>query len=95
VRPSVVLLGFVLGTASSITFALSGVTVVFMLLQAEYPRLRAEFPALLLSLGLFAALTAAAGLSFYGQTQRSPWRAVAHGLLVAGAAGIAWYYWPD
>ncbi len=41
-RPSVVLLGFVLGTAASILFSLAGVAVIFLVLGSEYPRFRTE-----------------------------------------------------
>jgi len=45
-RPSVVLLGFVLGSAGAITFGLLGVAVVFTWLLPEYPRLENELPTL-------------------------------------------------
>jgi hypothetical protein len=93
-KPSVVLLGFVLGSAASITFALVGVVIVFWLLGSEYPRLSSEYPTLLASLGMFAALTVVAGLSFYGQLRERPWRGVAIVALVLGLGLIGWYHWP-
>jgi hypothetical protein len=93
-RPSVVLLGFALGSAASITFALLGVAVVFAVLGSEHPRLRSEFPTLLSSLALFAVLTAAAAASFYGQLRVKPWRRFAIAALFGGLAGVAWVYWP-
>jgi hypothetical protein len=93
-KPSVVLLGFALGSAASITFALVGVAVVFGVLGSEYPRLRSEVPTLLASLVLFALLTAAAGASFYGQLRGRPWRRIAIAVLLAGLAAAAWMYWP-
>jgi len=93
-RPSVVVLGFVLGSSAAISFSLVGVTIVFGLLRGEHPRLAAEMPALLLSGGLFMLLTAAAGASFYGQLRHTPWRGVAVAVLLAGLAFVAWFHWP-
>jgi hypothetical protein len=93
-KPSVVLLGFVLGSIAAITFGLSGVAVVFLLLRSEYPRFATELPALLGSLGLFAALTALAGASFYGQLRARAWRRLAVASLLLSLLGTAWYYWP-
>ncbi len=93
-RPSVALLGFVLGSAAAISFALAGVAVVFTVLRSEYPRLDNELPALIGSLAMFSALTAAAGGSFYGQIRRAAWRWLAHAALLLGLAFAAWFYWP-
>ena len=93
-RPSVALLGFVLGSAAAISFALAGVTVVFTVLRSEYPRLDGELPALLGSLAIFAALTAVAGAAFYGQLRQAVWRWPVHAALFLGLAFAAWFYWP-
>ncbi len=93
-RPSVALLGFVLGSAAAITFALAGVAVVFTVLRSEYPRLDSELPALLGSLAMFAGLTAVAGVSFYGQIRGAAWRWPALAALLFGLAFAAWFYWP-
>jgi len=93
-RPSVALLGFVLGSAAAISFALAGVAIVFTVLRSEYPRLDSELPALLGSLGIFAALTAIAGGAFYGQIRRAVWRWPFHAALALGLAFAAWFYWP-
>ncbi len=94
-RPSVVLLGFLLGSAGAITFALAGVVIVFGLLRFEHPRLDGELPALLLNFSLFALLTALAGASFYGEIKGSVWRRAAQVALLAGVAFIAWVHWPS
>ncbi len=70
-RPAVVVLGFVLGSAAAITFALVGTLVVFMVLRSEYPQLEGELVPLLISGGLFSLLTIAAGGSFYGEIKRA------------------------
>jgi hypothetical protein len=93
-RPSVVLLGFVLGSAAAITFGLLGVAVVFTFLQPEYPRLDNELPQLWWSLGMFAILTGTAAASFYGQLWSTPWRRAAVVLLLFGIGAIGWYHWP-
>jgi hypothetical protein len=93
-RPSVALLGFVLGSAAAISFSLAGVAIVFTVLRSEYPRLDAELPALLGSLALFAVLTIVAGAAFYGQIRRALWRWLAHTVLFIGLAFAAWFYWP-
>lgn len=93
-RPSVVLLGFVLGSAAAITFALVGVAVVFGLLHQEYPRLGVELPRLLASLGMFAGLTALAAVSFYGMAHGRPWRRAALAGLLIALVLIAWVHWP-
>lgn len=93
-RPAVVVLGFVLGSAAAITFALAGTTIVFITLRSEYPRLEDELQPLLISVGLFSLLTLAAGSSFYAELQERPWRRVALAtlivVLVAVAAYLAW-----
>jgi hypothetical protein len=94
VRPSVALLGFVLGSAAAITFGLFGVAVVFTFLKPEYPRLASELASLWVSLGMFATLTCAAGASFYGQLRAAAWRHAAVAALLLGIGAIGWYHWP-
>ena len=93
-RPSVVLLGFVLGSVGAITFGLGGGAVVFAVLKKDYPRLASEVPVLLVNLAAFAALTAFAALSFYGQLQRRRWRYAAITGLLLGIAAVAWVHRP-
>ena len=93
-RPSVALLGFVLGSTVAITFALAGVAVVFAVLRSEYPRLDSELPALLGSLAIFTVLAAVAGAAFYGQIREAAWRWSAQAALFLGLAFAAWFYWP-
>ena len=94
-RPAVVVLGFVLGSAAAITFALAGTTIVFITLRSEYPRLEDELQPLLISVGLFSLLTLAAGSSFYGELKERPWRRVALAALVVVLVAVAAYLaWP-
>ena len=93
-RPGVVILGFVLGSAAAITFALFGTMIVFVALRADYPRLDSEIPSLWWSLFLFALLTAAAAASFYGLLRVKSWRKGAVAILLLGLGAIGWYHWP-
>ena len=73
-RPAVAILGFVLGSAAAITFALTGTAIVFTVLRSDHPHLDAELAPLLTNLALFSLLTAAAGACFYGEIKERPWR---------------------
>jgi hypothetical protein len=96
VRPAVVILGFVLGSAAAITFALAGTMVVFVVLRGEYPRLEAELASLAVSLTLFAVLTATAGSSFYGEIRLRRWRRLSLlALFLMFAAVAAYHAWPS
>jgi hypothetical protein len=94
-RPSVVLLGFLLGSSAAISFSLAGVAVVFVLLRPEYPRLDDELGPLLGNLALFLALTAAAGVSFYGALRGARWRRAAFVWLALTLVVVMANYWPD
>lgn len=94
-KPSVILLGLVLGTAGAILFSLVGVAVIFLVLGDEYPRLEAEADSLLVNLGFFALLTLFAALSFYSVLKARPWRAAALVPMIVTLLVIGWYYWPD
>jgi hypothetical protein len=93
-KPSVILLGFVLGSAASILFSLVGVAVIFLVLGPSYPRIQAETGSLYVGLGFFTALTVFAALSFYGVLKHRPWRAAALAPLAVVLGVIGWYYWP-
>jgi hypothetical protein len=70
-------LGFVLGSAAAITFALAGTAVVFTVLRSDHPHLDAELVPLVVNLALFASLTATAAACFYAEVKERPWRRVA------------------
>jgi uncharacterized membrane protein YfcA len=95
-RPGVVVLGFVLGSAAAITFALLGTMIVFVALRAEYPRLDSELRPLLISAALFSLLTVAAASSFYGHLKARRWRRVALVALLTILVAVAAYHaWPS
>jgi len=91
-KPSVVLLGFLLGSSGAICFGLLGVAFVFWLLSPEHPELQAEIGPLIQHLGQFAVLTALAATSFYGLLRQRPWRrvSVAALLLILGAFALGY-----
>ena len=94
-RPAVVVLGFVLGSAAAITFALAGTTIVFLALGNKYPQLEGELRPLLISVGLFSLLTVAAGVSFYGELRERRWRRAALAVLFVILVAVAAYFgWP-
>jgi hypothetical protein len=93
-RPFTVLIGIVLGTAASISFSLGAVLIVFGVLAGRHPDLSREFPKLLLSLLVFASLTAASAGSFLGQVKGRPWRRWAHLITLAVLSAIVLIYWP-
>jgi hypothetical protein len=78
-RPAVAIMGFVLGSAAAITFALAGTAIVFTVLDAE-------LVPLVINLALFACLTATAGACFYAEVKERPWRRAA---LLALALSLA------
>ena len=92
--PLAVLLGIVLGSAVSITVALSLTLVVFLLLPEYAPRIGEEFPPLLRALGASALVAALAGAAFLGELRRRPWRRAAQVALSALLAFGAWWMWP-
>jgi hypothetical protein len=93
-RPAVVLVGFVLGSAAGITFSLFGVLVIYMVLRPEQPRFAAEIGPLLTHLTLFAALTVVAAVTFYAELRQLTWRVACRVALVGALAGLTVAYWP-
>ena len=91
-KPSVVLLGFLLGSSAAISFGLVGVAFVFWLLQGEHPELRAEIGPLVTHLTRFVALTAFAGLSFFGLLKQRRWRVASLGATGIVLAIVVWAY---
>jgi hypothetical protein len=93
-RPFTVLLGIIMGTVFAVAFGLGVVCLLFWILQDEAPRLAAESGPLLISTGIFTALTCFAGLSFYGSLWQFAWRHVPMAMLWIGLLLTGRYYWP-
>ena len=93
-HPLAVLTGIVLGSAVSITVALTLTLVVFLMLPEYAPRIGEEFPPLLRALGGSALLAALAAAAFLGEVKRRPWRHAAQAVLWGVLAAGAWWIWP-
>jgi hypothetical protein len=93
-RPFTVLIGILLGSSASVTFALVAVLAIFCMLLRSHPALSAELPRLLYGVGAFAVLTAASAGSFLGQLRVRPWRGWAHTATAACFVLIVFMYWP-
>jgi hypothetical protein len=93
-RPAVVLVGFVLGSAAGITFSLFGVLVVYAVLRSEHPRFAAEIGPLLIHLTLFAVLAIVAAVTFYAELRHLAWRIACRVALMGALTGLVAFYWP-
>lgn len=93
-RPLTVVTGVLLGSCLAITAGLGAVLLIFLVLDEEYPRLAYEFRALLVSLSIFAVMTAISALSFYWLLINHRFRWPAQVTLWAGLLATGYYYWP-
>jgi cytochrome bd-type quinol oxidase subunit 2 len=93
-RPLVVLLGIVMGSAVSIALGLLMTGAVFLLLHDSDSRLADESRPLMATVVVSVLLAAVAAASFYGELRQERWRRVAHAVLLAGLAFAVWTYWP-
>lgn len=94
IRPFTVLIGILLGTSASMTFALAAVLAIFCMLLRSHPTLSNEMPSLLYGLLVFALLTAASAWSFLGQLRTRAWRVWAHAGTAACFVLVLFMYWP-
>ncbi len=93
-RPLTAVTLILLGSSFAISFSLAAVTIVFLVLGDDYPRLQYEFDALLSSLGIFTVMTVIAAASFYALVKEHWARFWLQGALWLAVLGIGWYYWP-
>jgi hypothetical protein len=93
-RPFTVLIGILMGSAASITFGLGTVLIVFCILAGKHPDLSRELPQLVVSLIVFAVLTAASAGSFVGQAKGRSWRGWAHIGTAVCLAVVVMLFWP-
>ena len=83
-----------MGSAVSLAVGLLMTWIVIQFLPDDSGRLAAERMPLLKAIALFALLSTAAALSFYGEIRGRRWRFPAH-LAMVGMLGVAfWVYWP-
>lgn len=92
--PLAALTAILLGSAVAITTGLLMVLAVYGILGSDYPRLAAETPTLLRSLGLFAVMTVIGTAAFIGVQRHRSWRWWAQAGLYAWMALIVLAYWP-
>jgi hypothetical protein len=93
-RPLSVVTLIILGSSFAITFSLSAVIFVVLVLGDEYPRLQREFDALLKSLVLFIGMTAIAAASFYTLIKNHAARYWLNAAMWLALVGVGYYYWP-
>lgn len=93
-RPLTAVTLILLGSSFAITFSLFAVTIVFLVLGDDYPRLQHEFDALLSSLGIFTVMTVISATSFYTLIKDHRARYWAQAAMWLGVLGIGWFYWP-
>jgi len=93
-RPLTVLIGIVMGSAVSLAVGL-GMTWITLLFLPEYAaQLVRERAPLAQAIAIFALISAAAGVSFYGEVRERRWRFSAHAVTVLALGFAVWEYWP-
>jgi len=93
-RPLSAVTLIILGSCFAITFSLTAVIIVVLVLGDEYPRLQHEFDPLLKSLLLFFGMTAVAAASFYTLAKNHAARYWLQAAMWLGLLGVGLYYWP-
>lgn len=93
-QPLGVLNAIVFGSAAAITFGLTSVLIVFVVLQGRHSELATEFVPLLRSSAVFAVLSAVAGASLYASLKRLRWRWMAQALMWFTVIAVGMFYWP-
>lgn len=93
-RPLTALNAIVLGSAAAITFGLTAVLIIYLVLKGRHPQLAQEFGPLLRSAGQFAVLTAVSGVSFIAMLRNLRWRWIAQVAMWFTVLAIGALYWP-
>jgi hypothetical protein len=94
-RPLAVLNAIIFGSAAAITFGLSSVVIVYLILQQRHPELAAELGLLLRSGAVFACLAAVSGISLFGMLKDLRWRWIAQTAMWFAVAGTCAWFWPS
>ena len=94
-RPLAVLNAIIFGSAAAITFGLSAVVIVYLILQQRHPQLAAEFGLLLRSDAVFAGLAAMSGISLFAMLKGLRWRWIAQLAMWFTVAATIVLYWPE
>ena len=93
-RPLSVVTLIILGSSFAITFSLSAVLVVVLVLGDDYPRLQREFEPLVQSWFLFLGMTAIAAASFYTLIKNHAYGYWLNAAMWIALFGVGYYYWP-
>lgn len=93
-RPLSAVTLIILGSCFAITFSLTAVIIVVLVLGDEYPRLQHEFDPLLSSAVLFFGMTIVAAFSFYTLIKNHALRHWAQAGMWLGLLATGYYYWP-
>ena len=93
-RPLAVLNAIIFGSAAAITFGLSAVVIVYLILQQRHPQLAAELGVLLRNDAVLAGVAAVSGISLFAILKGLRWRWIAQlAMWFTLAATCAWF-WP-
>ena len=93
-RPLSAVTLIILGSCFAITFSLTAVIIMVLVLGDEYPRLQHEFGPLRESLLIFLGMTLIAAASFYTLAKNHAARYWAQVAMWTGLFGVGYYYWP-
>ena len=93
-RPLSAVTLIILGSSFAITFSLTAVIIVVLVLGDEYPRLQREFDPLVQSALLFFGMTLICAASFYSLAKNHRLRYWLQAAMWLGLLGIGLYYWP-
>jgi hypothetical protein len=93
-RPLTAVNAIVLGSAAAITFGLTGVLVIYIILKDRHPQLAQEFGPLLRSSGQFTVLTIVAAVSFRASIKNLWWQWIAQAAMWLTVVTIGLLYWP-
>lgn len=93
-RPLSAVTLIILGSCFAITFSLTAVIIVVLVLGDEYPRLQSEFDPLLSSLLIFLGMTVIAAFSFYTLAKNHALRYWAQLAMWTGLVATGYFFWP-
>lgn len=93
-RPLTVLNAIIFGSAAAITFGLTAVIIIYLVLKGRHPELATEFVPLLKSSAQFALLAAVSGASLLAMLKELQWRWIAQTAMWFTTVAIGLLYWP-
>lgn len=93
-RPLSAVTLIILGSSFAVTFSLTAVIIVVLILGDEYPRLQNEFDPLLQSSLIFFGMTSISAASFYTLAKSHASRYWLQAAMWLSLLGIGFYYWP-